>query len=232
MASKAPSTRFSNTTAASSPIALGLGKTYEALAVIKYFELRNERVLVLCPKKLRENWTVYTANSSLNPFLSRPLPLRRSFAHRPQSRSRQFRRHRSSRRSIGATTTSSSSTNRTTSATTRPAERDEDGNLIRKSRYQRLMDDIIKAGVRTKVLLLSATPVNNDLKDLRNQIYFLTEGSDDAFAKRLVSAVSRIRSTAAQKVFTLWARKQQFGAQEPETCWKSSAPPSSSCSTS
>ncbi len=53
-----------------------------------------------------------------------------------------------------------------------PGKRDESGNLIRRSRYQRLMDDIVKAGVRTKVLLLSATPVNNDLKDLRNQTLF------------------------------------------------------------
>lgn len=53
-------------------------------------------------------------------------------------------------------------------------KRDEDGNIIRKSRYERLMDDIINSGVRTKVLLLSATPVNVDLKDLRNQIYLLT----------------------------------------------------------
>ena len=49
---------------------MGLGKTYEALAVIKYFELKNERVLVLCPMKLRDNWTVYKANSRLNPFLA------------------------------------------------------------------------------------------------------------------------------------------------------------------
>ena len=49
---------------------MGLGKTYEALAVIKYFELRNERALVLCPKKLRENWTVYTRNDLLNPFVA------------------------------------------------------------------------------------------------------------------------------------------------------------------
>jgi SNF2 family DNA or RNA helicase len=55
-------------------------------------------------------------------------------------------------------------------------KRDEEGNIIRKSRYERLMEDIIQSGVKTKVMLLSATPVNNDLKDLRNQIYFVTEG--------------------------------------------------------
>ncbi len=61
-----------------------------------------------------------------------------------------------------------------------PGRRDEDGAVIRLSRYQRLMEDIIQTGVKTKVLLLSATPVNNTLKDLRNQIYFITEDQDDA----------------------------------------------------
>ena len=62
-----------------------------------------------------------------------------------------------------------------------PGKKDEDGHLIRKSRYQRLMEDIIQSGVKTKVLLLSATPVNNTLQDLRNQLYFITENRDDAF---------------------------------------------------
>ena len=49
---------------------VGLGKTFEALAVIRYFELLNQRVLVMCPKKLSENWTIYQAskNNKLNPF--------------------------------------------------------------------------------------------------------------------------------------------------------------------
>ena len=89
-----------------------------------------------------------------------------------------------------------------------PGRRDEDGNLIRKSRYQRLMDDIVKSGVKTKVLLLSATPVNNDLRDLRNQIYFLTEGEDAAFQDTI--GISSLKDTlaAAQKTFTVWAKKQ------------------------
>src|SRR5208282_4646060 len=89
-----------------------------------------------------------------------------------------------------------------------PGKRDEDGNLIRKSRYQRLMDDIIKSGVKTRVLLLSATPVNNDLKDLRNQIYFLTEGEDTAFKDTIGIASLTDTLAAAQKTFTVWAKKQ------------------------
>jgi SNF2 family DNA or RNA helicase len=155
---------------------VGLGKTYEALAIIKYFELRNDKVLVLCPKKLRDNWTVYQATnrSLLNPF-ERDRFSYTVLSHTDLSRdggrvgdidlslfnwgafdlvvideSHNFRNNVRGRR-------------------------DEEGNVIRKSRYERLMDDIVKSGVKTKVLLLSATPVNNDLKDLRNQLYFLTE---------------------------------------------------------
>ena len=91
-----------------------------------------------------------------------------------------------------------------------PGKRDEEGNIIRKSRYQRLMDDIIKSGVRTKVLLLSATPVNNDLKDLRNQLYFLTEGSDDAFKDSIgVRQSSRKPSAPRRRTFTRWAKQAQ-----------------------
>ena len=64
-------------------------------------------------------------------------------------------------------------------------KRDDQGNLIRKSRYERLMEDIIQTGLKTKVLLLSATPVNNTLSDLRNQLYFITENIDHAFSESL-----------------------------------------------
>lgn len=186
---------------------VGLGKTFEALAVIKYFELKNERVLVLCPKKLRENWTVYTANSSLNPFLSDRYRYD-VLSHTDLSRDKGY----SADINLGTLEwgnydlvvidESHNFRNNT------PGRRDEAGDLIRKSRYQRLMEDIIKAGVRTKVLLISATPVNNDLKDLRNQLYFLTEGSDNTFAETLGIGSLKDTLTAAQKVFSLWARKQ------------------------
>lgn len=188
---------------------VGLGKTFEALAVIKYFELKNERVLVLCPKKLRENWTVYTANSSLNPFLVDRYRYD-VLSHTDLSRERGFSGD------IDLETLNwgnydlvviDESHNFRNNA---PGKRDETGEIVRKSRYQRLMDEIIKSGVRTKVLLISATPVNNDLKDLRNQIYFLTEGSenDGAFKDSLGIESVRDTLTAAQKAFSAWARKQ------------------------
>jgi SNF2 family DNA or RNA helicase len=86
-------------------------------------------------------------------------------------------------------------------------KRDEDGNIIRKSRYERLMEDIIQSGVKTKVLLLSATPVNNDLKDLRNQIYFVTEGRDAAFSQSFGIHSIKDTLTTAQKTFMEWAKR-------------------------
>jgi len=147
---------------------VGLGKTFEALAVIKYFGLKNERVLVLCPKKLRENWTVYQAqnNSLLNPFINDRFAYT-VLSHTDLSREDGFSGDINLQSlnwgnfDLVVIDESHNFRNNT------PGKRDEDGNLIRKSRYQRLLDDIIKSGVKTKVLLLSATPVNNDLRDLR-----------------------------------------------------------------
>ena len=187
---------------------VGLGKTYSALAVIKYYELRNHRVLVLCPKKLRDNWTVYLAqnNSELNPFL------KDRFAYTVLSHT-DLSRESGKVDGIDLATLnwgnfdliiideSHNFRNNT------KGKRDEDGSLIRKSRYERLMDDIIQAGVKTKVLLLSATPVNNDLKDLRNQIYFVTEGRDAAFAQSFGILSIKDTLTVAQKTFMEWAKR-------------------------
>ncbi len=83
--------------------------------------------------------------------------------------------------------------------------RDDDGSIIRKSRYERLMDDIIKKGVKTKVLLISATPVNINLRDLRNQIYFVTEGKDDTFKQSIGIHSLKETIAVAQREFTHWA---------------------------
>jgi SNF2 family DNA or RNA helicase len=186
---------------------VGLGKTFEALAVIKYFELKNERVLVLCPKKLRENWTVYRHNDALNPFIKdrfRYDVLSHTDLSRESGKSGDLDLATFNWGNFDLIVIDESHNFRNNT----PGKRDEDGNIIRKSRYQRLMDDIVKGGVKTKVLLLSATPVNNDLRDLRNQIYFLTEGEDAAFKDSL--GVNSLKETlaAAQKTFTLWAKKQ------------------------
>jgi hypothetical protein len=146
---------------------VGLGKTFEALAVIKYFELKNERALVLCPKKLRENWTVYRHNDALNPFINdrfRFDVISHTDLSRDCGKSGDLDLATFNWGNFDLVVIDESHNFRNNT----PGKRGEDGNLIRKSRYQRLMDDIIKGGVKTKVLLLSATPVNNDLRDLRN----------------------------------------------------------------
>ncbi len=186
---------------------VGLGKTFEALAVIKYFELKNERVLVLCPKKLRENWTVYRHNDALNPFIQdrfRFDVLSHTDLSRDSGKSGDLDLATFSWGNFDLVVIDESHNFRNNT----PGKRDAEGLLIRKSRYQRLMEDIIKAGVKTKVLLLSATPVNNDLRDLRNQISFLTENNDDAFKDSLEVASLKDTLAAAQKTFSLWARKQ------------------------
>lgn len=137
---------------------VGLGKTYTALAVIKYHELRNLRVLVLCPKKLRDNWTVFLAqnNSELNPFL------KDRFAYTVLSHT-DLSRETGKVDGVDLATLNwgnfdliviDESHNFRNNV---KGKRDEEGNVIRKSRYERLMQDIIQTGVKTKVMLLSAT---------------------------------------------------------------------------
>jgi superfamily II DNA or RNA helicase len=185
---------------------VGLGKTYSALAVIKYFELRNERVLVLCPKKLRENWTVYKRNDQLNPFLNDRFRYD-VLAHTDLSRDRgvsgEINLETINWGNYDLVVIDESHNFRNNV----PGKKDENGNVVRKSRYERLMQEIIRSGIRTKVLLLSATPVNNDLKDLRNQIYFMTAGSDEAFTESI--GIQNIKETLrqAQGHFSNWAKQ-------------------------
>ena len=191
---------------------VGLGKTYEALAVIKYFELRNENVLVLCPKKLRENWTLYPAytGNTLNPFPNDRFGytvLSHTDLSRAEGMSGDVDLSSFNWGNYGLVVIDESHNFRNNTR----GKRDEDGNRITRSRYERLMEDIVKSGVNTKMLLLSATPVNNDLRDLRNQLYFLTEERDDAFKDSLGVANLKETITAAQTAFNKWAKQDGTG---------------------
>ena len=186
---------------------VGLGKTYEALAVIRFFELRNSRVLVLCPKKLRENWTVYQAqnNSALNPFPNDRFGytvLSHSDLSRDKGKSGDIDLATINWKNYDLVVIDESHNFRNNTK----GRRDENDQVIAKSRYERLMEDILQQGVQTKVLLLSATPVNNDLKDLRNQIYLVTGGEDKAFADSLHVASIKDTLTTAQRAFLEWAK--------------------------
>ncbi len=191
---------------------VGLGKTYTALAVIKYFELRNDKVLVLCPKKLRRNWTIYTQPSALNPFQGDRFGfhvLHHTDLSRTNGDSNGLDLRTLNWGAYDLVVIDESHNFRNNKlATQRPGDQEE-----RRSRYQRLMEDIIAAGARTKVLLLSATPVNNQLADLRNQISFIAGGdvardgvADGAFAEKLGVPSVKETTRMAQAHFTTWSK--------------------------
>ena len=188
---------------------VGLGKTYTALGVIKYFELRNESVLVLCPKKLIENWRIYdaSANSKYNPFAAdrfRYTLLAHTDLTREKGQSGNVDLATHNWSAFDLVVIDESHNFRNVSK----SPRDEHGNIIRHSRYERLLQDVIKNGGKTKVLMLSATPVNTSLNDLQNQIDLITEKRDDAFAHSLHIKDIRQVIKAAQKKFKDWETKK------------------------
>jgi len=139
---------------------VGLGKTFEALAVIKYFELLNGRVLVLCPKKLEDNWKVYRENDTRNPLLKDRFAFT-VLAHTDLGRNA-YETHNWGNYDLVVIDESHNFRNNARGKA-------QEGSTHKTTRYEFLMDKVLKTGVNTKVLLLSATPVNNSLKDLRNQ---------------------------------------------------------------
>ncbi len=174
---------------------VGLGKTFEALAIIKYHELRNDRVLVLCPKRLRDNWTLYKTNDKRNSLAADRLNydvLNHTDLSRDGGHSGDIDLSHVNWGNYDLVVIDESHNFRN-KATHKGKE----------SRYDRLMRRIIKEGVKTRVLMLSATPVNNRLADLRNQIAFVTEGDDTAL---LDHGIASIDSTTrlAQKQFNRW----------------------------
>ena len=177
---------------------VGLGKTYTALAVIKYFELRNQRVLVLCPRKLSDNWTLYPAiyGHRQNPFPEDRFGFT-VLAHTDLSRD--------SGPSGGINLANFNWQNYDLVVIDESHNFRNDGG----QRYRRLLDEVIKQGAKTKVLMLSATPVNTSLIDLRNQIYLMTEGRESVFRASL--NVGNIRNTmaAAQRQFKEWEQSQR-----------------------
>jgi superfamily II DNA/RNA helicase len=184
---------------------VGLGKTYTALAVIKFFELRNDRVLVLCPKKLSENWALYPAHNyqGNNPFLKDQFGyalLSHTDLSRYSGESGNINLANFNWRNFDLVVIDESHNFRNDT----PPRRDDAGVVIRHSRYTRLLEEVIKEGAKTKVLMLSATPVNTSLLDLRNQIYLMTEKREDVFQDSL--GISNIRTLLgqAQKAFKAW----------------------------
>lgn len=176
---------------------VGLGKTFTALAVVKYYELRNRSVLVLCPKKLADNWRNYNSNLTTNIFAKDRFNYD-VLCHTDLSRTRG--------ESFGIPL------NRVNWGNYDLVVIDESHNFRnndifkdRETRYQKLMNKVIRAGVKTKVLMLSATPVNNRFTDLRNQLALAYEGQSEALAKNLKTETSIEEIfRRAQKTFNEW----------------------------
>lgn len=175
---------------------VGLGKTFEALAIIKYHELRNDRVLVLCPKRLRDNWTLYKANDRRNILAGDRLNydvLNHTDLSRDGGLSGDIDLAHVNWGNYDLVVIDESHNFRNKKTPQAGGE----------TRYDRLMRKIIREGVKTRVLMLSATPVNNRLADLRNQIAFATEGDDTALIDHGIGSIDAT-TRLAQKQFNRW----------------------------
>ena len=178
---------------------VGLGKTFTALAVVKYYENRNKSVLVLCPKKLAENWNTYKDNYVNNPIAADRLNYDVLF-HTDLSRSHGF--------------SNGLDLDRLNWGNYDLVVIDESHNFrngagthanTRENRYVKLMDKIIRAGVKTKVLMLSATPVNNRFVDLKNQLAIAYEGDPELINQKLdTSKTIEEIFKQAQRSFNTW----------------------------
>ncbi|KMP10603.1 helicase [Candidatus Nitromaritima sp. SCGC AAA799-C22] len=176
---------------------VGLGKTFEALAVIKYYELRNDRVLVLCPKKLRENWTVYTINDKRN-LLAKDRFNYDVLNHTDMTRTR------GKSGEINLETLNWGNYDLIVIDESHNF-RNNDTKSTGMTRYHRLMEEVIRSGVKTKVLMLSATPVNSRMNDLKNQVAFITEGHDAALDECGITSIENTLRKA-QTRFNQWLK--------------------------
>lgn len=178
---------------------VGLGKTFTALAVIKYYELRNRAVLVLCPKKLADNWLNFNSNLKTNLFAKDRFNYD-VLCHTDLSRD--------SGDSFGIPL------NRVNWGNYDLVVIDESHNFRnndiykdKETRYQKLMNQVIREGVKTKVLMLSATPVNNRFTDLRNQLALAYEGQSETLSQKLKTktGIEEI-FRKAQTAFNSWSK--------------------------
>lgn len=180
---------------------VGLGKTFTALAVIKYYESRNRTVLVLCPKKLSNNWTTYRDNYVNNPIAADRLNydvLYHTDLSRERGESCGLDLSRLNWGNYDLVVIDESHNFRNGVGTHRGTQ---------ENRYERLMERVIRAGVRTKVLMLSATPVNNRFYDLRNQLALAYEGHSEQLDEMLNTSKSIDEVfKQAQRAFTSWSK--------------------------
>lgn len=178
---------------------VGLGKTFTALAVIKYYQERNKSILVLCPKKLAENWNTYCGNYKDN-ILARDRfnydVLFHTDLSRKKGESNGMDLSRINWGNYDLVVIDESHNFRNNSA-----------RKDRETRYERLLNEVMKAGVKTKVLMLSATPVNNKFTDLKNQLALAYEGNTDKIDDKISNnkSIDTILKNA-QTTFNEWSK--------------------------
>ncbi len=183
---------------------VGLGKTFSALGVIKYYESRNKTVLVLCPKRLNDNWNTFKHNYKNNPLAGDRLRydvLYHTDLNRESGASNGIDLRNINWANYDLVVIDESHNFRNGESTTHSKE-DE----FYENRYQKLMNKVIRQGVKTKVLMLSATPVNTRFSDLRNQLMLAAEGNGDSFDSTLKTSnpVEKIFRDA-DSAFKAWA---------------------------
>lgn len=178
---------------------VGLGKTFSALGVIKYYQERNKSILVLCPKKLGDNWLTFLNNYEDNPLIKDRFNYDVLF-HTDLSRKDGFSN------SVDLSRVNWSNYDLVVIDESHNF-RNNDPRKDRETRYQRLLNEVMKQGVKTKVLMLSATPVNNRFKDLKNQIALAYEGQTKSTDEKIHSTKSvETILTNAQQTFNEWNR--------------------------
>ncbi len=185
---------------------VGLGKTFTALSVIKYYENRNRNVLVLCPKKLNDNWQTFRSNYKNNPVLADRLRydiLFHSDLSRDRGLSNGLDLERVNWGNYDLIVIDESHNFRNGGRFDNDDEEDD----FKENRYARLMNKVIRSGVKTKVLMLSATPVNNRFSDLKNQLQLAYEGKAENINDLLDTGKS-IDSIFrdAQTVYSKWSK--------------------------
>lgn len=184
---------------------VGLGKTFSALGVIKYYETRNKNVLVLCPKRLSDNWNTFKGNYKNNPLIEDRLRydvLYHTDLNRENGDSNGIDLFKLNWENYDLVVIDESHNFRNGESTTHGREGEEYEN-----RYQKLMNKVIRKGVKTKVLMLSATPVNTKFSDLKNQLMLAAEGNSVAFDETLKveSSVDKIFRNA-DAAFKAWGQ--------------------------
>lgn len=184
---------------------VGLGKTFTALSVIKYYENRNKTVLVLCPKKLANNWNTYKSNYINNPIAADRLRydvLYHTDLNRTSGFSNGIDLGRINWSNYDLVVIDESHNFRNGGKIIENSDEDN-----RDNRYVTLMKKVIRAGVKTKVLMLSATPVNNKFLDLKNQLALAYEGHADFIDGKLNTSrsIDEIFRNA-QRAFNTWSK--------------------------